>query len=83
MRGWLFLLPVLGLLHGGLASAADYARPAVIKLTELAGMESLNTKRRTLIGNTLMTASNNGWLKYLYGSADPKRGGFDCSGAMY
>ncbi len=71
------------MLSACLVSAAEYARPAVIKLDDLAGVKSLDANRRKLIGNALTTARNHGWLKYQFGSADPKRGGFDCSGAMY
>jgi len=77
------IILLIGIFGGCMASAKDYARPAIIKLDELAGMETLDDNRRKLIGNALMTARNNGWLKYQYGSADPKKGGFDCSGAMY
>jgi len=83
MRRWCGLLVAFGMVGSAVVSAADYARPAVIELDELAGVEMLDANRRKLIGNALMTAKNHGWLKYQFGSADPKRGGFDCSGAMY
>lgn len=78
----LFLVLLIAIVAGH-AAAADYVRPAVIKLDDLAGVQLLDINRRKLIGNALTTARNNGWLKYQFGSADPKRGGFDCSGAMY
>lgn len=83
MRGLCVLFLAFGMLGGAVVSGADHARPAIIELDELAGVETLDTNRRKLIGNALMTAKNHGWLKYQFGSADPKRGGFDCSGAMY
>ena len=65
------------------AAAADLARPAVIELGDLKAVETITPNRRKLINNALLTAKDHGWLKYKFGSADPAKGGFDCSGAMY
>lgn len=83
MRGWCGLFVAFGMVGSAVVSGADNARPAIIELDELAGVEVLDANRRKLIANALMTAKNHGWLKYQFGSADPERGGFDCSGAMY
>lgn len=83
MREWCFFFLAFGLLGGVVVSGAGYERPAIIELAELAEVEMLDANRRKLITNALMTAKNHGWLKYQFGSADPKHGGFDCSGAMY
>ena len=40
-------------------------------------------KRKDLIKEALLVRKESNWPKYIFGSADPSKGGFDCSGAMY
>jgi peptidoglycan DL-endopeptidase CwlO len=58
-------------------------RPARIFATELAGIELLSESRQSLIEGALALAQDSPWMPYHIGSADPKLGGMDCSGAMY
>lgn len=58
-------------------------KPAILETSELAGFESLPSGRKKLIETAIAVARNSPWLPYSYGGADPARGGFDCSGAMY
>lgn len=39
--------------------------------------------RKKIILESLQVRSEQTWPKYIFGSADPNKGGFDCSGAMY
>ena len=54
-----------------------------LKLEDLAGIEELSKKRREIIALALKVGRENPNNHYLFGSADFKRGGVDCSGAMY
>ncbi len=67
------------------ADAVHQKAPDLTQLTpeDLSGMEKLSEKRRSLIELALKTGRDNPDNHYLFGSADPKKGGFDCSGAMY
>lgn len=49
----------------------------------LAGFETLDAARRKVILVSLETLRDHSDLRYLYGSADPANGGFDCSGAVH
>jgi hypothetical protein len=55
--------------------------PAQLKAEELAGIDELAPLRRKLIEFGLQSGRNLHIDKYVFGSADPKNGGFDCSGA--
>lgn len=57
--------------------------PARLNLEDLAGMEELSPSRRKLVALALQVGHDYHLNQYIYGSADPKRGGFDCSGAMF
>ena len=67
------------------ASGAEknYPRPATIEAGHLKEFETLSPDRKALVIAALKLASGEQWLKYTFGSADPKKGGFDCSGATY
>ncbi len=61
----------------------NLVQPATLKPSELQLPQQLSEPRRNLIELGLQTATKYGWLKYVFGSADPTKGGFDCSGATY
>ncbi|MBT8043436.1 MAG: C40 family peptidase [Verrucomicrobiae bacterium] len=65
------------------SGGVTYYRPGTIKTSDLIGYKKLPANRQKLIKQALYTASNNKWLKYKFGGANPSAGGFDCSGAMY
>jgi len=65
------------------AVKADYGKPALLAVAELAGFDSLPDDRRKLIEEAIGVARDSPWLPYLAGGAAPEEGGFDCSGAMY
>ena len=71
----------------GLASADDSKTPrpipALLSQGELQGAEGLEERRQGLIGMALQIRKLYPSLRYQYGGADPKKGGFDCSGSMY
>ncbi|MEO0453688.1 MAG: NlpC/P60 family protein [Verrucomicrobiota bacterium] len=69
------LLPVS--VHG------DYASPGQITIHEIEGIETVDEKRVALIQEALEVQQQYLLDQYIYGSADPKLGGFDCSGAIY
>ena len=54
-----------------------------LNIEDLAGIEELSKKRREIIALALKVGRENSDNHYLFGSADFKRGGVDCSGAMY
>ncbi len=60
-----------------------YGRPAVIGTEQLREFDTLPDDRKILIAGAIAVAKDSPWLPYLFGGADPKAGGFDCSGAMY
>ncbi len=73
---------LLFLLATTLAGAEEYSRPAIIKAEALREFTSLSEGRKKLVTTALSVARGNGWLRYKFGSGDPKNKGFDCSGAM-
>jgi len=76
MKFFLLLLTAL------LADAREYSRPAVIRPESLREFASLPKNRKQLVVTALSVAKNHGWIRYKFGGADPKKKGFDCSGAM-
>lgn len=62
---------------------AGNVKPAMLANGDLADFEKLPAARRHLIDTALAVARDSPWLPYVYGGADPARGGLDCSGAMY
>lgn len=65
------------------AAAAPREKPAVIAIEALALPANLDPRRKQLISDALDTAREFALDEYIYGSADPTRGGFDCSGSMF
>ncbi len=60
-----------------------HGRPALIATEKLMEFETLPEDRKILIRSAISVAKVSPWLPYQIGGADPKAGGFDCSGAMY
>lgn len=58
-------------------------KPALIATADLAGYEALPEDRRKLIRGAIAVARDSPWLRYTTRGADPSKGGFDCSGAMF
>jgi len=80
----LFLISFFFLCPGPARGAGEgFPRPATITATQLAEFETLPEDRKALVEAALELASGERWLKYTFGSADPDKGGFDCSGATY
>ncbi len=57
--------------------------PGVIGTAALEGFDNLSDGRRELVAKALEMAAKHRLNRYLFGSADPARGGFDCSGAVF
>jgi cell wall-associated NlpC family hydrolase len=60
-----------------------HGKPAIIGTEQLVEFETLPEDRKQLISGAIAVAKDSPWLPYQFGGADPKAGGFDCSGAMY
>jgi hypothetical protein len=82
---WWLAVPAGALAQGIAPPAASsgFGRPALISSAELSGFATLPRDRQRLIEEALAVGRDAPWLPYTPGSADPARGGFDCSGAMY
>lgn len=65
-----------------LAINAEANQPKRLRTSDLVEFASLSKERQKLVQASLDLASEYGWLRYRFGSNDPKSGGFDCSGAM-
>jgi peptidoglycan DL-endopeptidase CwlO len=63
--------------------APSHGKPALIASTDLKDFDSLPADRKKLIETALAVARDSPWLPYTDQGADPAKGGFDCSGAMY
>jgi hypothetical protein len=59
------------------------AAPATLTPDALDGLEGMHPQRRKLVELALKEGRENRLSRYIFGSADPARGGFDCSGAMF
>jgi len=57
--------------------------PGRLNTSDLTGFEDLPANRRRLITASLDLQTEYPLDRYIYGSADPENGGFDCSGAMF
>ena len=57
--------------------------PGMLSAEDLEDFEQLDPARQRLVRVGLEEASRLNLNRYLYGSADPKRGGFDCSGVVF
>lgn len=62
--------------------AGDLAKPGELRVEELADFESLRAERQELVRTSLEQGRELRLGEYVFGSADPGRGGFDCSGSM-
>ncbi len=60
----------------------DYLPAPSIAIEQL-DLEDIAPWRQNVINEALKVRDESHWPKYLFGSADPTQGGFDCSGAMY
>ncbi|MCF6313770.1 MAG: C40 family peptidase [Verrucomicrobiales bacterium] len=81
----LFLLFAVGLPVGLLADgqAKKNAVPAQLEVAALVEYEHLDPARKKVIDLALKIGRERRLAKYIFGSADPDKGGFDCSGAMF
>lgn len=66
-----------------LAVANEPVRPGSLQPADLEEYASLDGLRKRIVDEALDLASQDSWLKYQFGSADPESGGLDCSGAVY
>lgn len=91
IRSWKFLFscakipPMRWLLFLLLISSSygkEFVQPKAIETGSLNEFATLSDSRKKLITTALKVAKNHGWLRYKFGSNDPKNKGFDCSGAM-
>lgn len=62
---------------------AEPRSPVQLDADALADVEHLPPARRRLVEIALRIGREHPGNRYLFGSADPARGGFDCSGAMF
>jgi len=60
----------------------EYLPAPGVSLDQLA-LENLPPWRTQIIAEALKVRSESTWPKYVFGSASPSKGGFDCSGAIY
>jgi len=61
----------------------EYHPAPNIEVSALTGYADLPLWRQEVIREALEVRAECEWPRYLFGSADPAKGGFDCSGAMY
>lgn len=85
LPGWWLAVPAGALAQATAVPAAGsgFGRPALVSSADLTGFATLPGDRRSLVEAALAVGRDAPWLPYTPGSADPGRGGFDCSGAMY
>ncbi|GAA5130521.1 C40 family peptidase [Luteolibacter yonseiensis] len=76
-------IPILGEPPERTGEKQSHARPALIGTEKLIEFDTLPEDRKNLIQQAIDVAKDSPWLPYQFGGADPKAGGFDCSGAMY
>jgi cell wall-associated NlpC family hydrolase len=65
------------------AVVAAAERPGRLRPEEIREYAELDGVRKRVVEEALALASREGWLRYQFGSADPARGGLDCSGAVH
>lgn len=63
--------------------ADERPMPGLLTTDRIEGFEKLAPERKRLVGLALEEASRLKMGKYVYGSAEPSRGGFDCSGSLF
>lgn len=77
----IFLLLCLGV--AGAAASESRPAPGVISTSDLEGFDKLEPARQRLVRLALDETRRLRLSEYVFGSADPKRGGFDCSGSVF
>jgi len=75
----LFLAPTLGAKE----SMDPSPLPGELNPGDLVEFDSLDPDRKKLLEHALRLGREHRLNQYIYGSADPDRGGFDCSGSIY
>lgn len=82
MIKYLFFIVVVFAMNNGFCNTRPVIQnPTSISINELPYFHKAPIKVQQLINFSLSLANKK--LGYLYGSADPKNGGMDCSGTMY
>ncbi|BCX48127.1 hydrolase Nlp/P60 [Haloferula helveola] len=76
-------LTIVCLLFASLATGAERPMPGVIAASELREFADLEAGRKRFVQIALEETAELKLSNYLYGSADPSKGGFDCSGAVF
>ena len=79
MKKWSLFL--LFFFHNGFSSTAIITDPVSISINSIVNFSKNSKQVNRLLKLALELSSKH--LGYLYGSADPKNGGMDCSGTMY
>jgi cell wall-associated NlpC family hydrolase len=64
-------------------TAVERPAPGVLATSDIEGFGDLDPARRKLVALALDETAKLKLGKYVFGSADPARGGFDCSGSVY
>ncbi|MBK1826221.1 C40 family peptidase [Haloferula rosea] len=64
-------------------SEAPRPLPGELESAELADFDKFDPKRAALVDLALKLGRTHRLNRYLFGSADPEKGGFDCSGSIY
>lgn len=63
--------------------AVEYHQPASTPLKGLTPPPHLSKERFVIVQAALKLANSGRWLHYHFGSANPAKGGLDCSGSIY
>jgi hypothetical protein len=79
MKKWFLLL--LFFIHSGFSSVAIMTAPVSIPINSLPNFSKNSKQVKSLLHLGLELSSKH--LGYIYGSADPKNSGMDCSGTIY
>lgn len=74
---------VCWLAAGGSLHGEPHPPPGRLRESALEGFERLPAARQAIIREALAVQREFTLERYIYGSADPRRGGFDCSGAVH
>lgn len=74
---------LLLLFQSGLVVAEPRPAPGVISTCDLEDFDQVEPARQRLVKLALEEAARLKLSKYVYGSEDPERGGFDCSGSVF
>ena len=82
LRAILYSILALGA-QAQTVQAPSHGKPALIATADLKEFDSLPADRKKLIETAIAVVRDSPWLPYTDQGADPTKGGFDCSGAMY